>query len=162
MTNVWPKQSECMNLFGNPSAPGFNKNLTTIIPPFQLHMGELPIKRITMNKICADAMLRIFNKAWDKCDHDIEKIKKERIDQFSGAFAVRPMRGLHTLSMHSFGLAVDFSSLENPLGKAPAKNKKGFQEDSLLVTLMDQEHAVWGGRWTGRPDPMHFQFAIVG
>jgi hypothetical protein len=162
MSNKWPKQSECLKLFGNPTTAAFSKNLTTIKPPFLMTMGEIEIKRITINKICAEAMLRILNKAWDKCGHDIEKIKKERIDQFSGAFNVRPMRGLSTLSTHAYGLAVDFDAVNNPLGKAIEKNKKGFQENSLLVNLMDEEGAIWGGRWRTRPDGMHFQFAIVG
>ena len=161
--NIWPKQSECLGLFGNPSEHNFvSKHLVLITPPFFMHMGKIPIKHFYMNKICASSIERILNKAWEICEKNQEKIAKEHFDKFSGSWAVRPMRGKkNTISMHAYGLAIDFHAEKNPLGRKPGGNIQSFTENSLLVKLFKEENWTWGGNWSGRPDGMHFQAARV-
>lgn len=167
--NHWPHQSECLKRFGNPSSKAFvEANLASVAPPFTLRMGEIEIEHFLVNKLCAESLTRIFEKAWEKCGRDPAKISHEKIDRFSGAFAVRQMRGLRALSMHAFGLAIDFDAAENPLAERLTLDAyyrlhpRAFKPDSLLVALFKEEGWMWGGDWTGRKDPMHFQAAIVG
>ncbi len=158
----WPKQSECAHLFGNPSQPGWAKiHLVGVTPPYPMHMGEIPIRSIQINRIAADSLARVLGNFWTACGKDPGRVAIERGDVFSGAWVVRTMRGMRAVSMHSYGLAIDFNAPQNPLGKKPGAVKGSFTAASLLVKAFEAEGWIWGGRWTGRPDPMHFQAAIV-
>jgi hypothetical protein len=60
------------------------------------------------------------------------------------------------LSMHSFGIAVDFNSW-NPNGQG--KNAKS-DIPKELVKSMNKYGVYWGGDWSGSTyDPMHFEYA---
>lgn len=162
MSNIWPKQSQCFTKFGNPSLPTFRKHLTTINPPFPMWMGDIPIKRITVNKICSESLSRILHKIWEHYGKDKNLIKRAGVDVFSGAWAVRPMRGGRNLSMHAYGLAIDINAPENQLGWKPGYHSDSFTDDHPVVIFFKEEGWVWGGDWKSRPDGMHFQAAIVG
>lgn len=57
------------------------------------------------------------------------------------------------LSMHAWGLAVDFNVQTNQLGARPTM-------DPRIVAIFDRWGFVWGGRWS-RPDGMHFELGAV-
>ena len=159
MTNQWPLQRECLSKFGNPASPGWgNKHIVHVVCPWELHMGPLHIPYIKVNSIAADSLTRVLNNVWDKCGKNEAKIEQIHADQFSGDWVVRQMRGLSNLSMHSFGLAIDFDAPHNQLGSSHGF----FTPDNPLVKAFEAEGWTWGGRWQHRPDPMHFQAARVG
>jgi hypothetical protein len=66
------------------------------------------------------------------------------------------MRGGHALSMHSYGIALDWDADENEFGH----KVHAFHSDSLIVQAFEGEGWVWGGRWS-YPDAMHMQAARV-
>ena len=57
------------------------------------------------------------------------------------------------ISMHGWGLAVDFNVQTNMLGAQPTM-------DPRIVEIFDRWGFVWGGRWS-RPDGMHFELGAV-
>jgi hypothetical protein len=57
------------------------------------------------------------------------------------------------LSMHGWGLAVDFNVSTNQLGQKPTM-------DPRIVAIFDRWGFAWGGRWS-RPDGMHFELAAL-
>jgi hypothetical protein len=74
------------------------------------------------------------------------------VRSFAGCFNPRmqvPNDG--AISMHAFGIAVDFNAGSNPYGATP-------KQDSRLVEVMERWGFTWGGRWTV-PDGMHFEFS---
>jgi hypothetical protein len=161
MANDWPYQSECLDMFGNPSAPGWSSQwLVPIATPFQMHMDDIPIHSIKVNRIAATSLSRVLTSIWNACGHDVGTVKKCGCSVYSGCWAVRPIRGGRTPSMHSFGLAIDINAPEN--GLAEPVSRTVFKPDSLVVKAFKQEGWVWGGDWRGRRDAMHFQAAIVG
>lgn len=162
MSNNWPLQSQCFEMFGNPSSPAFRKNLVAVKPPYPMWMGDIPIKTIYVNKICAESLTRILNKIWEHYGKDKNRIRAAGLDVFSGAWAVRNMRGGRNLSMHAYGLAIDLNAPENPLGVKPGWHEESFTNDHPVVKMFKEEGWIWGGDWKSRPDGMHFQAAIVG
>lgn len=153
-----PHQSECLHLFGSPLEAGFGaRNIVSVAPPFPMRMGGLAISRIQINKIAADSLKRVLARVWDESGHDPKTIAAVHADQFSGSWVVREMRGLRAMSMHAYGLAVDFDAAHNALGDATPFFKPG----NLLVRSFVDEGWTWGGAWS-RCDAMHFQYAIVG
>ncbi|MFN2593942.1 MAG: M15 family metallopeptidase, partial [Actinomycetota bacterium] len=54
------------------------------------------------------------------------------------------------LSMHAFGLAIDLNVSQNPLGTAG-------HMDPRVVAIFEKWGFRWGGNFTSRPDPMHFE-----
>jgi hypothetical protein len=155
----WPKQSECLKMFGNPAGPGWGKkNIVRVVPPFPLHMGEIPIPAIKINKIAALSLRKVLQNVWNECGQDLEKLAACHAGNFSGDWVVRQARGLSMISMHAYGLAVDFDAPHTPLGAT----KTFFTPSNPLVRAFEAEGWIWGGRWTSRRDAMHFQAAIVG
>lgn len=84
-------------------------------------------------------------------------------------YACRPVSGTRTASNHSWGTAVDINAPSNPYASAlwHQRNARGTRPFGLaLVTNIPQQvvelweaHGFrWGGRYGGKPDPMHFEF----
>lgn len=75
-----------------------------------------------------------------------------RTSEYAGCFVPRfidrdPTR---SLSLHSFGIAFDLNTATNQLGTAG-------DMDPRLVAIFQKWGFSWGGNWTSRPDPMHFE-----
>lgn len=58
-----------------------------------------------------------------------------------------------SLSMHAWGLAIDFNIPGNEYGASP-------QMDPRIVEVFDRWGFVWGGRWS-TPDGMHFELGAL-
>jgi hypothetical protein len=75
------------------------------------------------------------------------------IKTWDGCFNIRLKRGLSTLSLHSWAIAIDINAAWNGLGKTPTMSKE-------LVQCFIDAGFEWGGYWT-RLDGMHFQLAKI-
>jgi hypothetical protein len=76
-------------------------------------------------------------------------------EQFAGCFMPRhilwnPSNGL---SMHAWGLAIDFNAVDNAFGKRPVM-------DPRIVEIFKRWGFEWGGDWS-TPDGMHFQLKRI-
>jgi len=68
------------------------------------------------------------------------------------SYANRPIRGRNAPSNHSFGLAIDINAQDFPLGSSK-------RLPQWIVNLFTDMQFEYGGDWSGRKDPMHFEFA---
>ena len=78
---------------------------------------------------------------------------------WDGVFIIRAKRGLSSLSMHSWGLAVDINAAQNPLGKTRSQIiESGLTplSESFLQCFRDAGLEC-GADWVSRPDFMHMQ-----
>jgi hypothetical protein len=74
---------------------------------------------------------------------------------WDGCFIIRQKRGLKSMSLHSWALAVDINAFENQLGQKP-KLSAGFAK------CFTDAGCDWGGNWGGtRVDGMHFQISRI-
>lgn len=87
----------------------------------------------------------------------MEKNLLSEIKTWDGAFCVRKKRGLASLSMHSWGIAMDLNAAHNPLGYSYndciSKGLKPFSNEFIDVC---RKYTDCGADWK-RADRMHFQ-----
>jgi hypothetical protein len=113
--------------------------------PSELEIGVIP-RRIYCNKDLVEPLSKAFKAL-------IETGNVTELKTWDGCFNIRTIRGSSTMSLHSWGVAVDLNAFENGLGKIP-RLSDGF------VLCFTQNGFDWGGRF-GRPDGMHFQLQKI-
>lgn len=74
---------------------------------------------------------------------------EKELKTWDGCFIIRQKRGLTSLSLHSWGNAVDVNAFENGLNQTPKLSKE-------FVKCFKDAGCDWGGDWK-RLDGMHFQ-----
>lgn len=73
-------------------------------------------------------------------------------------YAERPIRGSAVLSNHASGTAIDLNATRWALGSSPSVNLNPGQIDTVRRIVGATGGVVrWGGDYTGRKDPMHFE-----
>jgi hypothetical protein len=135
---------EALSRYGDPKA---KSSLTTFTMPEELRFGPVP-KNITCNKDFVEPLKKAL-----KCLKD--KGISDELKTWDGILNIRPIRGGSSWSLHSWGLAVDVNAAENPLGGSSKLS-------SQFVQCFKDQGLDWGGDWTGRKDPMHFQLSDGG
>lgn len=73
------------------------------------------------------------------------------IHTYDGCFNIRQKRGGSSLSLHSWGLAIDINASSNHYGAHPTMPRE-------VVEIFHAEGFDWGGEWS-TPDGMHFQLS---
>jgi hypothetical protein len=68
-------------------------------------------------------------------------------------YCCRPISGSARASNHSWGLAVDLNAPTNPMRRPLTTNMPVW-----MVKLWEDHGFRWGGRYTGTPDSMHYEF----
>jgi len=158
--NNWPTQKVVWSTFhNNGTAAWVKENLVDVPCPWVLHMDKIVLHSIQIHKSCAESLTRILQYIWEQAGSTQEAIEKLHYDRYSGSYNYRSIRGGNgAMSMHSYGLAIDFDAEENEQHSP----KHLFQADSLIVKAFKAESAIWGGDWSPSSiDAMHFQFCKV-
>lgn len=93
-------------------------------------------------------------------DRLVEDIDAGQLDDWG--YAERPVRGGTDLSNHASGTAVDLNAVQHILGSAPLTSFSGPEVDKIHAILARTRYngrnlVRWGGDYTGRRDPMHFE-----
>lgn len=168
--------TEINAVFGNPANTNGSlnhawqaANIAPVTPPpgwqlyYQDHPGAItPINGLSMHVKLHDSFRAVLGQIWNHvagivgpATPDIQTyLHQNRLDLTAGCFNFRPnTSNPHVLSMHSYGIAVDWDAVNNPRGKP------------MHQTLPDWWYAIWNangwsdGRHFGTPDPMHVQYA---
>lgn len=86
----------------------------------------------------------------------IEAIDEGTYDDW--AYAYREVRGSSGWSCHASGTAVDLNATRHPLGTAPEANYSKKHIAAIRDRLRLYQGCIrWGGDYSGRKDPMHFE-----
>jgi len=75
---------------------------------------------------------------------------------WSWGFANRAIRGTSTPSNHSWGLAIDLDAPDNAMQGPPPPGRNTMPRRT--ATIAARYGFRWGGAYTSRPDPMHFEY----
>jgi hypothetical protein len=135
--------AQALKKYGEPSET--NPHMTLWDVPAELEIGLIP-KRLYCNKDLVVPLSSAFRKL-------IDTGYVKEIKTWDGCFNIRKKRGLTSMSLHSWGIAVDINAFENGLGVQP-KLSSGF------VNCFTSSGFDWGGTWT-RLDGMHFQLSKI-
>ena len=143
------------------------------------HQGELIV-----NEQIAGLILGIFCRLYE-AGYPIEKIslidnysaddQASMTDNNTSAFCYRSIAGTDTLSLHSYGLAIDINPLYNPYiygntispAASPYDREAGtvsspyfMTEADYCVQLFLSLGFTWGGSWDTPKDYQHFEYRI--
>lgn len=134
--------AQALKKYGNP------ENQTSMIlwdVPIALEIGVIP-KKIYCNKDLiqplTNALKSLINSGY------VSELKT-----WDGCFNIRKKRGLGSMSLHSWGIAIDVNAFENGLNMQ-TKLSQGF------VKCFTDAGFDWGGTWI-RKDGMHFQLSNI-
>lgn len=134
--------TQAQKKYGTPSRN--NPNLVLWVVPTELHIPTMPV-RMYVNKDMINPLSKAFKNI-------IERDLQCEVHTYDGCFNIRTKRGLTSMSLHSWALAIDINAFENPLGHVPKMSKE-------LVSCFVDAGFDWGGTWK-RPDGMHFQLKV--
>ena len=133
---------DCFAKYGDPSA---NERKFMVIwdVPTSLEHGAIP-KRIYCNKDLVPLLEKAFKNVNDR-------FLAEQVKTWDGCFNIRKKRCAASMSLHSWGLAIDINAAWNGFGKKPTMSP-------ALVKCFTDAGFNWGGNWK-RPDGMHMEIA---
>lgn len=154
----WPADTpRALNAFyGDPAEGEPGRQLVPVVPPFRMTYEGRPIKSIQFHKKAAEALLAALNDIWDHYGRDQKTIDALGISKFAGSYNPRKIRGSNTRwSNHAYGAAIDLNAEENGL------YQKGNMPEPVIEAF-ERQGARWGGNYSGRKDPMHFEFVDNG
>ena len=138
--------AQCLKKWGDPTiVTNELKYMTVWDVPTHLEIGAIP-KKLYCNKLMIAPLIQAFSNL-------IDKGLVNELKTWDGCFNVRRKRGLKSLSLHSWGIAIDINAAWNGLGKEPTMSKE-------LVKCFTDAGFDWGGTWT-RKDGMHFQLKTI-
>lgn len=153
---AWPTQAEVRrgdSIFG---APGREEELVNILPAYQLFYEGNPVRSIRVHRLIASHVQHALREVLEH--YGAEEIRRLGLDQYGGSYNYRPTATGNSLSMHAWGIALDF---------APRSN--GLKMKSPRASLSHPDCVAWWEIWErhgatslGRArnyDWMHLQFA---
>ena len=137
---------QCFDKFGDPLTTNDEGTYMIMwdVPP-TLEIGVIP-KRLYCNKLMIQPLTAAFSNL-------ISRNLVQELKTWDGCFNIRKKRGLASMSLHSWGLAIDVNASWNGLHKIP-------QLSPEFVKCFTDAGFDWGGTWT-RKDGMHFQISKI-
>ena len=132
--------AQARNKYGDPL---LEKCMVVWDVPANLEIGVIP-KKIYCNKDLVTPLQKAFQNL-------IDTGKVSELKTWDGCFNIRKKRGLSSMSLHSWGLAIVVNAAWNQLNMTPTLSA-GF------VKCFTDAGFDWGGTWT-RKDGMHFQLS---
>jgi len=135
--------AQALKKYGSPSPS--NPHMVVWDVPTELEIGLIP-KKIYCNKDLVGPLTQAFKNL-------IATGHVKEIKTWDGCFNIRKVRGGTSMSLHSWGIAVDINAFENGLYQVP-KLSAGF------VKCFTDAGFFWGGNFK-RLDGMHFQLSKI-
>lgn len=133
-----------------------SSNVTHVPCPWSLTVEGKPWPHPIAFHTKAAAGLRLaLSTIWAAAGKDDSSPLLKHVRVFDGSGNFRPVRGSSRLSCHAFWCALDFDAEHLPLGHGVPKQEMPEE----IVNAFIAAGAFWGGNYSGRKDPMHFQWA---
>lgn len=156
------------NLDGTLNELWESQNIIRVIPPpgwqlyYQDDSGPVAVSGIRLHRKLEDNFRSVLSSVWSHAKGEIggqasddevrQWLHERQLDQHAGGFNFRPIAGTNRLSLHSYGIAIDWDADHNPQG-GPSRTLPTWWYDIWHA------HGWSDGRHFSNPDPMHVQFA---
>ena len=134
--------AQALKKYGDPTK---ESNMIVWDVPTELEVGVIP-KRLYCNKDMVAPLTKAFHNL-------ISTGNVKELKTFDGCFNIRKKRGLTSMSLHSWGIAIDVNAAWNGLNVTPKLSPE-------FVKCFTDAGFDWGGTWT-RKDGMHFQLKTI-
>ncbi len=153
---VWPTQAEVRrgtSLFGRPGNEGV---LVNLIPAYPLLYEGTPVRSIRVHEHIArhvqDALREVL------AHYGQAEIERLGLDQYGGSYNYRNTSTGSALSMHAWGIALDFAPATNAYATRAPRATLSHPDCNAWWDIWESHGAVSLGRTHGY-DWMHVQFA---
>ena len=167
---AWPKDTrEDLDAFygrhaiannGQPTSAWLSSHLKNFTAPYPLTLSWDVTKTVTKlycHKLVGENLVRVFEQILAHYG-SLDEVKRARMHLYGGCYNFRLIKNSNRLSCHAWGAAIDVDPQKNPLG-VKYDESKGMMPRAV-INIFEAEGWKWGGRFTKRPDCMHFQAAI--
>ena len=134
--------AQALKKYGDPTK---ESNMTVWDVPANLEVGAIP-KKLYCNKDLVGPLSQALKNLIDT--GNIAELKT-----WDGCFNIRKKRGLSSMSLHSWGIAIDVNAAWNQLNMTPTLS-------AAFVKCFTDAGFEWGGTWQ-RKDGMHFQLKSI-
>jgi hypothetical protein len=158
ITNTWPRQADVRagtSMFGK---PGRDQAMVTLPPGYVMwgdYNRKIRVREFQAHAKVVDSMQRIFQRVLDQ--YGPTQIKKLNLDIFSGCYNYRQVvGGTGSLSMHSWGIAIDIDSDHNQMDEGSGEAAFSKPVYAPFIDAWEAEGWVNLGR-ARNYDWMHFQ-----
>ena len=154
----WPSQAEVRSgrsIFGK---AGDESNLVSLEPPYPLYYEGTRVKTIRVHKLIANAVKSALEEVLDY--YGVEKIHELGLDDYGGCFNYRKTASGASLSMHAWGIALDFAADKNTYAMKKPQASLSTPECAQWWKIWESYGATSLGR-SKNYDWMHFQFASL-
>lgn len=141
---------DCLKKFGQPGSRDEGKWMAVWDVPSDIEAAFAHVKFFPQRLYCNRAMVGPLEKALRLL---IARGLAKELVEWGGCYNFRAQRGGSSLSLHSWGIAVDVNPKTNALGKTPTLSRE-------FVACFKEAGFDWGGEWQ-RKDGMHFQLAAI-
>lgn len=153
---AWPHQSEVRkgtSIFG---APGREEELVSILPAYPLYFEGQQVRSIRVHRLIASHVQQALREVLEH--YGQEEIHRLGLDQYGGSYNYRPTSTGKALSMHAWGIALDFAPRSNGLKVQAPRATLSHPDCKAWWQIWEKHGAVSLGRERNY-DWMHLQFA---
>jgi peptidoglycan hydrolase-like protein with peptidoglycan-binding domain len=151
---IWPRQKDVEKFYGP-----VGQNQVMLQLPFPMRIAwdlSTTVTRFSIHEKVHDSAKRAFTAIGQA--YGATERSNLGLDIFGGCLNVRKMRGGNRMSMHSWGIAIDFDPDRNALKTPFAKARLGQPDCARFWGIWENEGWVSLGR-TSNFDAMHVQAA---
>lgn len=153
---TWPTQAEVRRGASCFGKPGNEAALTSIVPPYPLLYEGRAVKNIRVHEAIAPHVLAALREVLEH--YGLEEIHRLGLDLYGGCYNYRCTSSGKALSMHAWGIALDFSPAANAYNTHAPRASLSCKECERWWEIWESHGAVSLGR-TKDYDWMHLQFA---
>lgn len=150
----YPRQKDVRAFYGTPGTQQVSLEL-----PFQMRLAwdtQTLVRRFSIHEKVHDSAVRAFSRILDH--YGEARLRALGLDLFGGCLNVRRMRGGGSLSMHSWGIAIDFDPAHNALRWGRDRARMARPAYAKFLDIWTEEGWVSLGRERNY-DWMHIQAA---
>ena len=155
---AWPTQKEVRSgksLFG---APGCEENLQSILPAYPLYYEGKPVRSIRVHKCIASHVKAALEEVL--AHYGLQEIRRLGLDVYGGSYNNRPTASGKSISMHAWGIALDFAPRANAYALKAPRATLSHPDCEKWWQIWESHGAVSLGRERNY-DWMHLQFATL-